>query len=93
MIPDRCSIREEGKRCVNPPGFVVSVVSESDEYMIGVTCNKHRQAVTGKIGVLQGEGKIPSGKVNFEVLKAVGTDCVNGSCGDDLVQIDGIRNA
>ena len=65
MLPDRCSVKKEGKQCVNPPEFVISVVVENEEYMIGVTCQKHKQAVSEKVKILQNEGKIAKGKVNF----------------------------
>ncbi len=87
MLPDRCSVKEHGKQCVNPPEFVISVVVEKDEYMVGVTCQKHKGIVTGKLNILQNDGKIPSGKINFSELKAVGTDCVKGNP-DDFIQID-----
>ncbi len=87
MLPDRCSIMENGKQCVNPPEFVVSVVVEKDEYMVGVTCDKHKQIVSGKIQSLQNEDKIPHGKISFSPLKAVGTDCIHGDP-DDFVHLD-----
>ncbi len=87
MLPDRCSVTEKGKQCVNPPEFIVSIISEKDEFMIGVACEKHKQIVSGKIGILQNEGKIHDGKINFSPVKIVGTDCVHGDV-DDFVQID-----
>lgn len=87
MLPDQCSVKEHDKQCVNPPAFVISVVVDEDEYMVGVTCQKHKNIVTGKLKILQNEGKIPSGKINFSGLKAVGTDCVKGNP-DDFIQID-----
>ena len=87
MFPDKCSITEQGKPCVNPPEFVVSVTVDIDEYMVGVTCEKHKQIVSEKIKILQGEGKIPSGKVGFSPLKAVGTDCIHGN-EEDFIQLD-----
>ncbi len=45
MIPDRCSVRESKKQCVNPPEFVISVVVDEGEYMVGVTCEKHKDVV------------------------------------------------
>jgi len=87
MLPDRCSVTEKGKQCVNPPEFIVSIISEKDEYMVGVACEKHKQIVSGKIGILQNEGKIHDGKINFSPVKTVGTDCVHGDV-DDFVQID-----
>lgn len=87
MLPDQCSVMEEGKQCVSPPEFVVSIIAEKDEYMVGVTCEKHKQIVSGKIGILQNEGKIQEGKISFSPVKAVGTDCIHGDA-DDFVQID-----
>ena len=87
MLPDKCSVLEEGKQCVNPPEFIVSIVVEKDEYMVGVACGRHQQVVSGKILLLQKEGKIPSGKISFSKLKAVGTDCIHGDA-DDFIQLD-----
>ena len=78
---------EEGKQCVNPPEFIVSIIDGKDEYMVGVTCSKHKEIVSGKIGILQNEGKIHEGKISFSPVKAVGTDCIHGD-EDDFVQID-----
>ena len=87
MLPDQCSVTEKGKQCVNPPEFIVSIISDKDEYMVGVACEKHKQIVSGKIGILQNEGKIHDGKINFSPVKTVGTDCVHVDV-DDFVQID-----
>lgn len=87
MLPDRCSILETGKQCVNPPEFVVSVLVERDEYMVGVTCTKHKEIVSEKIQFLQSQDKLPDGKISFSPLKAVGTDCIHGDP-DDFVQLD-----
>ena len=87
MFPDKCSITEEGKPCVNPPEFIVSVTVDPDEYMVGVTCEKHKQIVSHKIQILQGDGKIPTGKIAFAPLKAIGTDCIHGD-EEDFIQLD-----
>jgi hypothetical protein len=87
MLPDKCSVTEEGKQCVNPPEFIVSVISGNDEYMVGLTCQKHKQIVSGKIRILQNEDKLHDGKISFSPVKAVGTDCIHGDI-DDFVQID-----
>jgi len=87
MLPDKCSVLEKGKQCVNPPEVVVSIIADKDEYMVGVTCEKHKQIVSGKIGILQNEGKIRDGNISFSPLKVVGTDCIHGDV-DDFVQID-----
>ena len=44
-------------------------------------------SISGKIQILQGGGKIPSGKIGFSPLKAVGTDCIRGD-EDDFIQLD-----
>ena len=85
MLPDRCSVVERKRQCVNPPEFVVSVMAGRDEYMVGVTCERHKLVVSGKIRTLQGKGRIHDGKISFSPLKIVGTDCIRA---DDLVQID-----
>lgn len=72
--------------CVNPPEFVISVVTGQDEYMIGVICENHKNFVSGKLETLQKEGKLPQGTIKFEKLKAVGTDCIRSSP-DDLIQL------
>ena len=86
MMPDRCSVKEKGRDCVNPPEFVISVVENDDEYMVGVTCQKHKDKVSEKLTILQNENKIPKGKIKFSGLKSVGTDCVR-SDPDDLIQL------
>ena len=87
MLPDKCSVTEHGKQCVNPPEFIVSIIANNNEYMVGMTCQKHKQIVSGKIGILQNEGQIHNGKINFSPVKAVGTDCIHGDT-DDFIQID-----
>ena len=86
MLPDRCSVKESGKDCVNPPEFVISVSNDNEEFMVGVTCQKHKDQVSGKLNILQNENKIPKGKIKFSELKSVGTDCVK-SDPDDLIQL------
>jgi len=86
MLPIRCSVREKGKDCLNPPEFVISVLEEKQEYMVGVTCQKHKENVSIKLENLQTEGKIPNGKIKFSELKSVGTDCIR-SDPDDLIQL------
>jgi len=86
LLPNRCSVKEKGKDCLNPPEFVISVLEEKQEYMVGVTCQKHREKVSAKLKNLQSGGKIPNGKIKFSALKSVGTDCIR-SDPDDLIQL------
>jgi len=87
MLPDKCSITEDKRQCVNPPEFIVSISVKEEEFMVGVTCGKHKQIVLKKIQFLQKEGKIPNGIIGFSPLKAVGTDCIHGD-EEDFIQLD-----
>ena len=53
MLPDRCSVKQSGRDCVNPPEFVVEIVHDSESYMVGITCEKHKNVVSVKIAELQ----------------------------------------
>ena len=86
MLPDKCSIKEGTIDCFNPPEFVITVVSDNDEFMLGLTCQKHRALVTSKIESLQEQKRIPNGTIKFENLKSVKTDCVRGDP-DDFIQL------
>ena len=87
MLPDRCAVKQSGRDCVNPPEFVVEIVHDCESYMVGITCEKHKNVVSVKIAELQKIGKIPEGKLEFQQLKAVGTDCVKGDP-DSIIQLD-----
>ena len=86
MLPNKCSIRERNRDCVDPPEYVITVVSNNDEFMLGITCEKHKTSVFSKIKSLQSGGKIPKGTIKFENLKSVKTDCIRGDP-DDLIQL------
>ena len=77
MLPDKCAVVESKRQCPNPPEFVVSITANGEEYMIGVTCDKHKQVVVAKTQKLQDEGRVPQGSIKFSRLKAVGTDCIH----------------
>ena len=87
MLPDRCSVKQNGKDCVNPPEYVIQVTHNNNSYMVGITCEAHRNTVSIKITELQAEGKVPKGKIQFEKLKSVGTDCVRVDS-DEFIQLD-----
>ncbi len=92
MFPDRCAITRNKKQCPNPPTHVVSVKHQTDEYMVGVTCEEHKHIVSGKIHQLQQEKVIPTGTVSFTKLKSVGTDCIRMDP-DNIINIDGVGMA
>ncbi|MDI1496190.1 MAG: hypothetical protein K8823_1498 [Cenarchaeum symbiont of Oopsacas minuta] len=76
----------DGKQCKSPPEYVITISTNDGEYMVGVTCARHRLAVSEKLTHLQSKGSVPKGMISFSVLKAVGTNCVKGSC-DDLINL------
>lgn len=80
VLPDRCSIAEGGRRCPNPPEFVVSIVAGDGEYMVGVACGRHSGAVAARARAAQAGGAAPGGRVRLSPVRPVGTDCIRGSC-------------
>jgi hypothetical protein len=94
LLPDHCSIRANEKACLLPPSYVVSVASEEGEYMLAVVCDDHRTDLEEKLTAMQKTEKIPKGRIRFESVKAVTTDCVMGINEDYIdVELDrGIRS-
>lgn len=89
MLPNRCSIKQGGRQCPNPPEFIISITSDDGgEYMLGVTCSRHKRDVRGEIQRLQDGGKVARGTIGFASVKSVGTDCIRADP-DELVQIGG----
>ena len=86
VLPERCSVREKGRDCPMPPEFVISVKSDSGEYMVGVACENHKKMFGEKLGSLQDEGKVPKGTIHFAELRPVGTACIK-SDPDDLIHL------
>jgi len=86
LLPNKCSIRKGDKDCVNPPEYLITEVSNNDEFMIGITSEKHKESVSFNIRSLQNDGKIPKGTVKFENLKSVQTDCIRGDP-YDIIQL------
>jgi len=77
LFPEHCSIREKGLDCQMPPEFVISIkAKDGAEYMVGVTCDRHKKSFIEKLETLQKECKIPQGTIDFGMLKPVGTNCI-----------------
>ena len=38
MLPERCSVKQNKKDCVNPPEYVIEVIHDEETYMVGITC-------------------------------------------------------
>ena len=76
LLPKQCSFRTENMSCKYPPSEVISVVTDSGEYMVGVICSQHKSMVRGLIEQRQVKGEIPDGKIRFQDIKMVTTNCI-----------------
>ena len=63
--------------------YVITVVSNNDEFMLGITCEKHKTSVFSKIKSLQSDGKIPNGTYLFTSNLFSGSDDV--TCGGGAI--------
>jgi hypothetical protein len=59
-----------------PPSHIVSILSENEEYMIGLVCGDHILLMKSKTLSMQKSGKIDNGSIRFQKIKPVVTDCV-----------------
>jgi hypothetical protein len=55
--------------------------------MLAVVCEDHRAILGGKLAAMQKAGKVRQGRINFQPVKMVVTDCVMGM-DDDFVDIE-----
>ena len=76
MIPEGCSISIKGRACTLPPSRIVSIISGDEEYMIGLVCSDHVLLMKTKALSMQNSGKLGMGKIKFQKIKPVMTDCV-----------------
>jgi hypothetical protein len=76
MVPERCSISIKGRACTLPPSRIVSIISGDEEYMIGLVCSDHVLLMKTKALSMQNSGKLGMGKIKFQKIKAVMTECV-----------------
>jgi hypothetical protein len=59
-----------------PPSHIVSILSDNEEYMIGLVCSDHISMMQSKTTAMQNSGQINKGKIRFQKIKPVMTDCV-----------------
>ena len=76
LLPKQCSFRTENRPCVYPPSEVISIIAESGEFMVGVVCSEHKSIVSERIEQRQEHGAIPNGKIKFQEIKMVTTNCM-----------------
>jgi hypothetical protein len=55
--------------------------------MLAVVCDDHKGGIQSRLVALQKENRIPQGKIHFQPVKAVVTDCVMG-INDDYVDLE-----
>ena len=87
LLPEVCSIKVDGLECNLPPTYVVSVKSHDGEYMVAVVCDDHRDGLEKRLQDMQRAGRVPSGKIHFQPVKLVVTDCVAGM-EEDYIEIE-----
>lgn len=92
LLPEACSIKVDGVECRLPPTYVVSVKSRDGEYMVAVVCDEHRDGLERRLAEMQRERRVPAGKVHFQPVRMVATDCVTGM-EEDYVEIELKRGA
>ena len=76
LLPDKCSIKDKQGDCPNPPSYIVSIMHDSGEYMVGVVCEGHKGNMERRLNKMQESSKLPKGAIKFVQLRPVGTDCV-----------------
>lgn len=84
LLPDRCTASNGTTRCTQPPAFAVSILAESGQFLVGVVCGDHKEAISTKLLESQKAGLIPSGNLQFEPIRMVSTDCVTGNEEDQI---------
>jgi len=77
-LPKKCSFFTQDTQCDIPPSYILSV-KENEEYLIGVSCLEHLEAIKSKIKKLQQTKSIPNGRLKIDNIKIVSTNCIKGS--------------
>lgn len=77
-LPKKCSFFNHNTQCEVPPSYILSVI-ENEEYLIGVSCLEHLEAIKSKIKKLQQTKSIPNGRLKIDNIKMVSTNCIKGS--------------
>jgi hypothetical protein len=76
-LPKSCSFRSQQTDCNLPPSYILSLVdSDNNEYMIGAVCDVHKEAIKARIQALQSSSKMPNGKIKFNPVVILGTNCL-----------------
>ena len=87
VLPKTCSVRVGGETCQLAPSYIVSVSSLDGEYMLAVVCNDHKSTLKARLLAMQQAEKIPYGKIRFQPIKTVVTECITGIT-DDYTELN-----
>ncbi len=89
MFPEHCSFVFDKRRCNLPPEFIIEINdNDNNKFMIGLTCYEHKQKLEAKFVYLQREKHLPEGKINFNPIKIIHTNCITGNQEDkDEIQL------
>ncbi|MEW6604949.1 MAG: hypothetical protein AB1351_09735 [Thermoproteota archaeon] len=86
-MPKYCSAKVDGEECQLAPEYIVSVKSSEGEYMLAIVCKDHKNDIEARLVAMQKENKIPQGRIHFQPVKTVVTDCVTGM-NEDYVELE-----
>ena len=78
-LPKRCCLRIAGTDCQIPPSFIVYISSNKGQYMIGVVCTDHKDAVEQHLLSPYNNGGVVRGQIKFDPIKIISTDCVRNT--------------
>ena len=92
LLPKHCSAKVDGEECKLAPSHVVSVKSQEGEYMLAVVCDDHKGGLEARLIAMQNEGKVPHGKIHFQPVKTVVTECITGM-NEDFIELELKRGA
>lgn len=73
--------------CQLAPSYIVSVKSHEGEYMLAIVCDDHKDGIGIRLVEMQKEKRIPQGKIQFQPIKAVATDCLMG-INEDYIELE-----
>jgi hypothetical protein len=55
--------------------------------MLAVVCDDHKSGIQARLVALQKENRVPQGRIRFQPVKTVVTDCIMGM-NEDYVELE-----
>ena len=78
VLPNKCSYYTQRIQCNVPPSYLISI-HNSEEFLVGVSCEEHKLPIDKKIKLLQEKNLLPKGKIKIQDIKIVTTNCIKGT--------------